>query len=202
MTIIKIKYIYVILKRLIEGIMRLLVKIFSKFTFLFISMLFVVVFYLPTNVWAENDKDLGKFKDWQSHSYNENGGLVCNMWSRPQKHAEGGKKRGDIYIYVTHRKKLRRFHEISIDMGYPLKTGSDVIIKVGANKFKLFIKGQSAFGRSKDDRKIIKAMRAGNNMVISGISIKGTKTTDNYSLSGFSKANNAINKKCKVARVK
>ncbi len=191
-----------LLERLIEGLMQLLFKIFSQFTFLFISILVFAAFYLSTNVWAENDKDLGKFKDWQSHSYNENGGLVCNMWSRPQKHAESGKNRGDIYIYVTHRKKLKRFHEISIDMGYPLKTGNDVTIKIGAKKFKLFIKGQSAFGRSKDDRKIIKAMRAGNNMVISGISIKGTKTTDNYSLSGFSKANNAINKICKATRVK
>ncbi len=179
--------------------MRLL-KIFSQFTS--VTILVFTIFYLPANAMAANDKDLGKFKDWQAHSYNENGGLVCNMWSRPQKHVEGGKKRGDIYIYVTHRQKLKRFHEISIDMGYPLKIGSEAILKIGKKNFNLFVKGQSAFARSKDDAKIVKAMRAGNNMVIYGISIKGTKTTDNYSLSGFSKANNAINKKCKVARVK
>lgn len=160
------------------------------------AFLSALLLFIAPAAQAEGDKDLGRFKSWQAHSYSEAGSTVCNMWSRPKKHEEGGKQRGDIFIYVTHRPKSKRFHEISLDMGYPLKSGSDVVVKIGSKSFKLFVKGQSAFGRSEDDPKIVKAMRAGNSMTITGVSSKGTKTKDSYSLSGFSKANNAVNKAC------
>ena len=151
---------------------------------------------ITSGAFAEDDKDLGRTKSWQAHSYKQSGDTICNLWSRPKTHAEGGKPRGDIFIYVTHRPKSKRFHEVSLDMGYPLKVNSKVTVKIGPKSFKLFVKGQSAFGRSEDDPKMIKAMRAGNSMTITGQSSKGTKTKDTYSLSGFSKGNNAINKAC------
>lgn len=170
---------------------------------LFLKALLTATFTLiASNAIAESDKDLGRFKSWQAHSYSEVGKTVCNMWSRPKKHEEGGKKRGDIFIYVTHRPKSKRFHEVSLDMGYPVKPGSDVTLKIGSKKFKLFVKGQSAFARSEDDPKIVKAMRAGNSLVVTGQSSKGTKTKDSFSLSGFSKANNAVNTACGTKKPK
>lgn len=177
--------------------MRPIVKAFLKITFtLFLSQLIIPV------AMAEGDKDLGRFNSWQAHSYKESGQTICNMWSRPKTHAEDGKPRGDIFVYVTHRPKEKRFHEISLDMGYPLKPKSDVVLKIGSKRFKLFVKGQSAFGRSEDDKKIVKSMRAGNSMTITGVSSKGTKTKDSYSLKGFSKANNAANKACGTKKPK
>ena len=35
-------------------------------------------------------------------------------------------------------------------------------------------------------------------MIVDGVSSKGTKTTDTYSLSGFTKARKAIDKACKM----
>ena len=40
-------------------------------------------------------------------------------------------------------------------------------------------------------------MKRGQKLTVEGVSFKGTKTKDTYSLSGFSKAYRAISAKCK-----
>jgi hypothetical protein len=44
------------------------------------------------------------------------------------------------------------------------------------------------------------AMRDGKQMVVKGVSSRGTKTTDTYSLAGVSQAYDAINEACGVKR--
>ena len=149
----------------------------------------------------DNNKDLGAFKKWHAHSYVDAGAKVCNMWSEPTKHEEGGKQRGQIFAFVTHRSSSKRFHEVSFDMGYPLKKGSEVTVRIGGKTFKLFTQDSSAFAFKEDDKALVKAMRAGSTMVIRGESQRGTKTTDTYSLSGFIKAHNAISKACKAGKL-
>lgn len=143
--------------------------------------------------------DLGLHKKWQAHSYNEAGAKVCNMWSQPTKHEEGGKPRGEIYAFVTHRTSSKRFHEVSFDMGYPLKDKSEVTVSIGSKKFKLFTHGSSAFSFKDKDKDLVNAMRRGITMVVRGTSARGTKTRDVYSLKGFTNAHRAINKACKAS---
>ena len=50
--------------------------------------------------------------------------------------------------------------------------------------------------KTKKDKKIIKAMLKGNKLIALGVSKRGTKTKDTYSLSGFTKAYNEINNYC------
>jgi hypothetical protein len=74
-----------------------------------------------------------------------------------------------------------------------------VQVRIGSEKFTLFTDGETAWSRSpKDDKQLVDAMRRGNSMVIVGMSSKGTQTTDTYSLTGFSKAYEAIGKACNV----
>jgi invasion protein IalB len=166
-------------------------------TYLCFAILTILTFSSGT-AYAEDDTDLGHYKKWQAHSYKEGKGQVCNMWSEPTK-AEGKyKKRGRIFSFITHRPKDKRIGEVSFEMGYTLKSGRDITLTVGKSKFKLFGDGTTAFTYPQDDAKITKAMRKGATMIVSGLSSRGTKTKDTYSLSGFSKAHNAINKACKV----
>lgn len=48
-----------------------------------------------------------------------------------------------------------------------------------------------------EDSRAVNAMKAGSKMTIRGISSRGTKTSDSYSLLGFTAAYNAITKACK-----
>ena len=70
---------------------------------------------------------------------------------------------------------------------------------IGKRKFELFTSGDSAWARNKkDDANIVRAMRSGAKMIVTGVSSRGTKTKDTYSLSGISAAHRAIGKACKV----
>ena len=64
------------------------------------------------------------------------------------------------------------------------------------NKSKCILDKELA-GLSLNNKKLVKAMRSGNQLVINGISSRGTKTKDIYSLLGFTSAHNVINRTCK-----
>ena len=72
----------------------------------------------------------------------------------------------------------------------------------GSIRFKLFTYDDSAWAvNSEEDRKLVKAMKAGIKMSVVGYSSRDTKTTDTYSLSGFTDAYNAISKACGIKPV-
>ena len=67
----------------------------------------------------------------------------------------------------------------------------------------MFTDGDTAWNRGPlDDTKMVKAMRAGIKMTVKGTSSRGTKTTDVFSLKGFSKAYAMMNKKCGIKKKK
>ena len=143
--------------------------------------------------------DLGTFKDWKAQTFTESGKNVCTMWSEPSESAGDYKKRDPVYIFVTHRPYANRLDEISINIGYTFKKAAPVSISIGGADFALFSDGDTAWARtSKEDRKLVRAMRAGSNMTVSAVSSRGTKITDTFSLSGFTAAYNAITKACKA----
>lgn len=147
---------------------------------------------------AQDHKDLGAFNDWQAYSYTQSGGTRCTMASQPQKDEGDYSKRGDIWAFVMHRPKEGATGEVGFHMGYPIKDGSTVEVTIGGSKFRLYASGEGAYAWRDDEPKLIRAMRAGSTMVVVGTSARGTKTTDTYSLSGFTAANNAINAACNV----
>ena len=51
---------------------------------------------------------------------------------------------------------------------------------------------------SKDDEKVVEALKVGKEAVVEAVTAKGTKTKDNYSLNGFAKAYQVASKACGV----
>lgn len=145
------------------------------------------------------DKPLGTFKEWSAMSFAEDGKTVCMMWSQPEK-AEGDyKKRGEIFVFITHRPGDREMNKVSFETGYTFEESSEARLAIDGQAYKLSTDGSTAWSYgTKDDRRMVKAMRAGRTMIMEGISARGTKTRDTYSLSGFSAAHNSINKACKL----
>ena len=71
-------------------------------------------------------------------------------------------------------------------------------MNIGGKKFTLFtIEGRAYAESEEDDIAMIRAMKRGSKMTVVGTSSRGTKTTDTYSLSGFTKAKGVIDKNCK-----
>lgn len=145
------------------------------------------------------DKPLGTFKDWSAMSFTEDQNTVCMMWSQPEK-AEGQyKKRGEVFVFITHRPKDREMNKVSFETGYTFKESSEVRVNIDGQAYTLYTDGSTAWSHdAKDDTRMVKAMRAGRKMTMEGTSSRGTDTRDTYSLSGFTAAHNAINKACKT----
>jgi hypothetical protein len=142
---------------------------------------------------------LGSYKDWAAQTFKMDGQPVCSLWSAPQS-AEGKySKRGEIFVWVTHRPSDQALHRVSFEMGYPIKSGSRIKVTIDKELYELLADGSTAFNiASKADLKMVKAMRAAKEMEVRGVSKRGTATLDKYSLLGFTAAHNAIGKACKV----
>lgn len=149
---------------------------------------------------AADPRHLGTFKDWNAFAFEEKGQKVCYISSQPKK-TEPKAKRGDIYTLVTHRPSEKTLDVVSIIVGYPFKKGSEAEVSVDGKEFKLFTDGETAWARDAEgDRAVTAALRNGKQMVVKGVSGRGTKTTDTYSLAGVGQAYDAINEACGVKR--
>lgn len=149
---------------------------------------------------AQEGAVLGKFGDWVAQTFKEGQNTGCAMWSQPTKSEGDYTQRGSVYAYVTHRPWAKRVNEVSFSAGYPYKKDSSAEIRIDSSKpSALFTDGESAWNKTpQDDAAMVKAMRAGGTLLLKGTSSRGTLTTDTFSLTGFSAANDAINKACKV----
>ena len=154
---------------------------------------------LLANGVARADDSVGTFGDWHVQTYDEGGGKVCLMWGQPTKSQGNYTRRGDVYTYVTQRPSKKRLNEVSISIGYPFKKESAVSVSVGKSNFLMFTDVDTAWNaKPKDDVRMVKAMRAGATMTASGVSGRGTKTRDVFSLKGFTKAYAEMNKACSI----
>jgi len=142
-------------------------------------------------------KAIGTFNDWQAVTFDDGGNSGCYITSRPTKEEGDYTQRGRTYVLVTHRPKDGSFDVVSIVAGYTYKDGSDVTVAIDQTDFALFTHQDSAWAAdTATDQALVAAMKSGNRMVVRGVSSRGTKTTDTYSLSGFTKAYNAIAEAC------
>ena len=139
-------------------------------------------------------------KDWGAYRYDNNDSRICFVSSVPTK-SKGKynpKNRGDIRVFVSHGPGKAERDVVQVIAGYRYKLQSDVSLTIDGKAFKLFTIEDRAYAESEeDDRRIIVLMRRGSRMTIVGTSSRGTKTTDTYSLSGFTKTKAVIDKTCK-----
>ena len=157
----------------------------------------VLICLAATIVKAAGPKDIGTFKNWSANLLVENKAKICYLHGVPDKSAGKYKKRGEVYLQVTHRTRPKTRNEVSVTAGYSYQKGSAATLTIDGKKFVLFTQADTAWaGEENPDDKLVAAMRAGRIMVVGGTSNRGTVTVDSYSLSGFTAAHNAINKAC------
>ena len=166
----------------------------KKFVFLFSLILFAT----PTLA-SSIPTEIGEYGDWTAYSYKDGKNLVCYMASTPKRDEGNYKRRGEIYAVVTHRPAEKSYNVVNFVAGYNYKTGSNVVVKIGAKSFNnLFTSGENAWAPdSATDKMLINSMKRGERMIVEGQSMRGTKTKDTYSLSGFTGAYRAISAKCR-----
>ncbi|MBB3066361.1 invasion associated locus B family protein [Limibacillus halophilus] len=157
----------------------------------------LILGFSTENASAQAVEQLGSFQQWTAYTYESGGQKICFMSATPAK-AEGNyTRRGNISAMVTHRPARETRDVVSIEAGYTYQDGSDVTVTVENRSFALFTQEGNAWARdSETDKAMVTAMKAGLDMVVQGVSSRGTKTKDTYSLKGFTAAYDAISKAC------
>ena len=146
---------------------------------------------------ADELKEVGKYKDWQTMVLVEPTGTVCFAQSKPVLQAPKSNKR-EARLFVTFRPSEKISDEISASPGYEFNKNNSVTATSGKNKIKFDIKQQGFawIADNKIEKKMIKLMKKGSRIMITGYNQKGSQTIDHYSLLGFTKAYGAAKKAC------
>ena len=152
----------------------------------------------PAGVKSEH---LGDAEGWSAFAETDKNAKACYLVGRPAKTEPENLKRGDIYVYVTHRPAEKTFNVVSFAAGYPYKDASDAELTVDTHKFTLFTSKEAAWSRdAATDKAVVEAMAKAKQAVLKGISARGNNTTDTYSLDGFAPMLAQIDKACGVKR--
>jgi invasion protein IalB len=153
-----------------------------------------------TQARAEDPVTMGTFDDWEAYSYKSNGAPVCYIYSVPKKTESDKKinKRDPVSFLVTNFVGRKIKGQVSTIIGYPFKESSTVSLKIDDKDFELYTNGDTAWAAAVEtEAQIVKSLKTGKSLTISGTSWKGTVTTDTYSLTGVSKALEKIDTACK-----
>ena len=160
-----------------------------------IFIIFLSAFANQVN--AEEVKKMGKHKDWETYIIKSDTGKVCFAQSIPVLQSPKSSLR-DSRLFISFRPGEQITNEISITAGYEFNKKNLVTAESGKNKYKfdLMQDGFAWMTSKKSEKKMIKTMKKGSRIMITGHGQNGSQTKDHYSLLGFTKAYNATKANC------
>ena len=146
---------------------------------------------------AEEVKKMGKHKDWETYIIKNNGNKVCFAQSKPVLQSPKTNQR-EARLFITFRPNDKITDEISITAGYDFNTKNSITATSGKYKYKFDIVQQEFawIADTKQEKKMIKTMKKGSRIMITGYNQEGSQTIDHFSLLGFTKAYNSAKKNC------
>ncbi len=161
------------------------------------KILFIVIFSLTNSAYSEELKKIGKFKDWEVIKLNNDSEIICYAQTKPVLQSPKSKQR-EARLFVSFRPKDKISDEISITSGYEFNNQNSVLATSGKSKYKFDITQDNFawIASNKMEKKMIKTMKRGSRIMITGYNKSGSQTIDHYSLLGFTKAYNAAKKSC------
>jgi hypothetical protein len=161
----------------------------------FIFIIFMTTFIGQVN--SEEIKKMGTHKDWETYIINSDSGKVCFAQSKPILQAPKANPR-DARLFISFRPSEKIINEISITAGYEFNKKNSITAKSGKNKYKFDIaqEGFAWMADNKLENRMIKTMKKGSRIMVTGYNQKGSQTIDHYSLLGFTKAYNAAKANC------
>ena len=160
-----------------------------------IFIIFISIFINQVN--AEEVKKMGTHKDWETYIIKNNGNKICFAQSKPVLQAPKNNKR-EARLFVTFRPAENIKDEVSITAGYDFNKKNSITATSGKFKY-IFDEAKQGFAwimDVKQEKKMIKTMKRGSRIMITGYNQKGSQTIDHYSLLGFTKAYKATRANC------
>jgi hypothetical protein len=143
---------------------------------------------------------IGQFGTWGAYMATPNGKKVCFALAKPSssKTNPPNRPRDPAYAFVSTRPAEKVTNEVSIMIGYALKPGSESTLEVGGAAYAMYTQGDGLWIKNAaEEERMVEAMRKAADVVVKGVSAKGTETIDTFSLKGLAQALDRVAQDCK-----
>jgi hypothetical protein len=143
---------------------------------------------------------IGQYGTWGAYTATPNGKKVCFALAKPasSKTNPPNRPRDPAYAFVSTRPAEKVTNEVSIMIGYTLKPGSESVVEVGGASYAMYTQGDGLWIKNAaEEERMVDAMRKAPDVVVKGVSAKGTETTDTFSLKGLSQALDRLAQDCR-----
>lgn len=148
---------------------------------------------------SEEPTLVGQFGSWGAYVASPSGKKVCFALSKPtsSKTNPPNRPRDPAYAFISSRPSEKVVNEVSIMIGYPLKPGSDAAMEIGKAKFEMYPQGDGLWIKNAaEEGRLVDALRKGADVTVTGVSTRGTETTDVFSLKGLTQALDRLGQDC------
>jgi len=143
---------------------------------------------------------VGQFGTWGAYTAAPNGKKVCFALAKPasSKTNPPNRPRDPAYAFVSTRPAEKVVNEVSIMIGYALKPGSESTLEVGGGTYAMYTQGDGLWIKNAaEEEKMVEAMRKSPDLVVKGMSAKGTETIDTFSMKGLAQALDKLAQDCR-----
>lgn len=143
---------------------------------------------------------VGQFGTWGAYVASPGGKRICFALAKPSsmKTNPPNRPRDPAYAFISTRPQEKVSNEVSVMIGYPLKPGSEGSLEVAGNRYAMYTQGDGLWIKNAaEEDKMVDALRKGSDVVVKGVSSRGTETTDTYSLKGLAQALDRLAQDCR-----
>ena len=157
----------------------------------------LIIFFVSTAGYTQEVKKIGKYKDWETVVFIDGENKICFAQSIPVLQAPKQSQR-DARLFVSFRPNDKISDEISITSGYEYNNQNSITATSGKSKYKFDIAQENFawISENKVEKKMIKTLKKGSRIMVTGYNKSGSQTIDHSSLLGFTKAYNSAKKNC------
>ncbi len=147
---------------------------------------------------AAEPQALATFKDWSVFVHEAGNERICFAAAEATDKSPKSVNHGDFFFLIASWKSGAAANQPSFRVGYNLQQAPAPTIRIGNEKWDMYVSENEAFIESAAaEQRLIAAMRKGADMRISAMSGRGTATSYTVSLSGVSAALDRASDACK-----
>ena len=143
---------------------------------------------------------IGQFGTWGAYTAAPNGKKVCFALAKPtsSKTNPPNRPRDPAYAFVSTRPAEKVSNEVSVMVGYTLKPGSESTLEVGGASYAMYTQGDGIWIKNAaEEARLVEALRRSPDVVVKGVSAKGTEITDTFALKGLAQALDRLGQDCR-----
>lgn len=146
---------------------------------------------------AQEPSFVSRHNDWSVYVRGEGEAKVCYALATPEDARPGNVNHGDVYFLVSSWASGAAREQPSFMAGYELRPASPPEARVGSERVDMYVDAREGFVEgSRDEARLVRAMRRGAEMRVEAVSARGTATAYTFSLMGVTAALNAVDRLC------